>query len=116
MKTAKEILKEMQSGKLFSCEFIKRSTGERRTILARTGVKIGLTGAGSSYSFTQKNLLPVVDMNLYNKTKEINKSRRAIPLDGVIWVQIGGVKYWVSDLVINESIENIKQLNKTILK
>jgi len=116
MKTAKQLLKEMQSGKLFSCEFIKRSTGERRTILARTGVKIGLTGAGSSYSFTEKNLLPVVDMNFYNKTKDVNKSRRAIPLDGVIWVQISGVKYWVSDLVINESIENIKELNKTILK
>ena len=55
-------------------------------------------------------------MNLYNKTKEINKSRRAIPLDGVIWVQIGGVKYWVSDLVINESIKEINKLNKTILK
>jgi len=113
---AKQLLKEMQSGKLFSCEFVKRSTGERRTMLARTGVKIGLTGAGSSYSFTEKNLLPVVDMNLYNKTKEVNKSRRAIPLDGVIWVQIGGVKYWVSDLVINESINEINKLNKIILK
>ena len=113
---AQQLLKEMQSGKLFSCEFIKRSNNERRTILARTGVKIGLTGSGSSYNFTEKNLLPVVDMNLYNKTKEINKSRRAIPLDGVIWVQIGGVKYWVSDLVINESIKEINKLNKTILK
>lgn len=113
---AKQLLKEMQSGKLFSCEFVKRSTGERRTMLARTGVKIGLTGSGSSYNFTEKKLLPVVDMNLYNKTKEVNKSRRAIPLDGVIWVQIGGVKYWVSDLVIDESIKEINKLNKTILK
>lgn len=113
---AKQLLKEMQSGKLFSCEFIKRSTGERRTILARTGVKIGLTGTGSSYNFTEKNLLPVVDMNLYNKTKEINKSRRAIPLENIIWVQIAGIKYWVSDLVIEESIKEIKQLNKTILR
>ena len=113
---AKELLKEMQSGRLFSCEFVKRSTGERRTMLARTGVKIGLTGAGASYNFREKNLLPVVDMNIYNKTKEINKSRRAIPLEGVIWVQIGGVKYWVSDLVIDESINKINKLNKIILK
>ena len=113
---AKELLKEMQSGKLFSCEFVKRSTGERRLMLARTGVKIGLTGAGSSYNFTEKNLLPVVDMNIYNKTKNINDSRKAIPLEKIIWVQIGGVKYWVSDLVINESIKEINKLNKTILK
>jgi len=114
--TYQNLLNEMTSGKLFSCEFVKRSTGERRIMLARTGVKIGLTGAGSSYSFTEKNLLPVVDMNLYNKTKDVNKSRRAIPLDGVIWVQIGGVKYWVSDLVIDESIKEINKLNKTIVK
>ena len=106
----------MQSGKLFSCEFVKRSTGERRTMLARTGVKIGLTGKGANYSFSEKNLLPVVDMNIYNKTKNINDSRKAIPLEKIIWVQIGGFKYWVSDLVINESIKEINKLNKTILK
>jgi len=75
-----------------------------------------VTGKGAAYNFTQKNLLPVLDVNLYNKTKDVDDSRRAIPLEGVIWVQISGVKYWVSDLVINESIKNIKQLNKNILK
>ena len=113
---AKELLKEMQSGKLFSCEFIKRTTGERRLMLARTGVKIGLTGKGANYNFTEKNLLPVIDMNIYNKTKNINDSRKAIPLENIIWVQLSGIKYWVSDLKINESIENIKELNKIITK
>ena len=116
MKTAKELLKEMNSGKLFSCEFIKRSTGERRVMLARTGVKIGITGKGASYNFTEKNLLPVIDMNIYNKTKNINDSRKAIPLENIIWVQLSGVKYWVIDLIIDQSINNIKELNETILK
>ena len=113
---AKELLKEMQSGKLFSCEFIKRTTGERRLMLARTGVKIGLTGKGANYNFKEKNLLPVIDMNIYNKTKNINDSRKAIPLEKIIWVQIGGFKYWVSDLVINESINEIKKQNEIIIK
>ena len=114
--TAKELIKEMRSGKFFSCEFVKRSNGKRRKILARSGVTIGVTGKGCAYNFTQKNLLPVLDVNLYNKTKDADNSRRAIPLEGVIWVQISGVKYWVWDLVIDESIKNIKELNKTILK
>lgn len=113
---AKELIQKMRSGQFFSCEFIKRSNGKRRKILARSGVTIGVTGKGCAYNFTQKNLLPVLDVNLYNKTKDADNSRRAIPLEGVIWVQISGIKYWVSDLVINESIESIKELNKTILK
>ena len=113
---SKQLIEKMQSGKLFSCEFIKRSNNERRVILARTGVKIGLTGKGASYNFKDKNLLSVVDMNLYNKTKDINKSRRAIPLENVIWVQIQGKKHWVCDLAINESIKEIKKQNKIILK
>jgi hypothetical protein len=113
---AKELIKEMRSGKFFSCEFIKRSNNKRRFILARSGVTIGVTGKGCAYNFTQKNLLPVLDVNLYNKTKDADNSRRAIPLEGVIWVQVSGVKYWVSDLVINESIDKINELNKTILR
>ena len=111
---AKELIQKMRSGQFFSCEFIKRSNGKRRKILARSGVTIGVTGKGAPYNFIQKNLLPVLDVNLYNKTKDADNSRRAIPLEGVIWVQVGGVKYWVSDLIINESIENIKELNKII--
>jgi len=111
---AKELIQKMNSGKIFSCEFIKRSNNERRVILARTGVKIGLTGKGAPYNFSEKNLLPVIDVNIFKKTKNINESRKAIPLENIIWVQVEGIKYWVSDLKINESIENIKELNKII--
>ena len=115
MKTAKEILKEMNSGKIFTAQFIKKD-GTHRTITARTGVKKGNKGIGLSFDPIAKNLLPVLDMELSKKDDDINKAKRFINLSTVIWVQVDGVKYWVSDLVINESIKNIKELNKTILK
>ena len=55
-------------------------------------------------------------MELSKKVNDINKAKRFINLSTIIWVQVDGVKYWVSDLIIDESIDNIKQLNKTILK
>jgi len=115
MKTAKEILKEMNSGKIFTAQFIKKD-GTPRTITARTGVKKGNKGIGLSFDPIAKNLLPVLDMELSKKVDDINKAKRFINLSTVIWVQVDGVKYWVSDLVINESIKNIEELNKTILK
>ena len=115
MKTAKELLKEMNSGKIFTAQFIKKD-GSIRIINARTGVKKGNKGIGLSFDPIAKNLLPVVDLQLLKKVEDINKAKRFINLSTVVWVQISGVKYWVSDLVIDQSIENIKELNKTILK
>ena len=115
MKTAKELLKEMNSGKIFTAQFIKKD-GSTRIINARTGVKKGNKGIGLSFDPIAKNLLPVVDLQLLKKVEDINKAKRFINLSTIVWVQISGVKYWVSDLVIDESIESIKQLNKTILR
>ena len=112
---AKELLKQMNSGKIFTAHFIKKD-GTPRTITGRTGVKKGNKGIGLSFDPIAKNLLPVLDMELAKKVEDINKAKRFINLSTVIWVQVDGVKYWVSDLVINESIESIKELNKTILK
>lgn len=115
MKTVKELLKEMQSGKIFIAHFLKKD-GTPRTMKARTGVKKGNKGIGLSFDPIAKNLLPVLDMDLCKKVNDINKAKRFINLSTIIWVQIGGIKYWVNDLVIDQSIENIKELNKTILK
>ena len=107
LETAKEILKEMQSGKFFTCEFIKKD-GSNRVINCRTGVQKYTKGKGMSFDPMAKSLLSVYDIQ--------KKGYRFINLSTLIWVQISGVKYWVSDLVIDESIKNIKELNKTILK
>lgn len=104
---AKELIKEMQSGKFFTVEFIKKD-GSRRVMNCRTGVKKYTTGKGLSFNPIAKSLLPVFDVQ--------KKDYRFINLSTIIWVQVSGVKYWVSDLVINESIDKINELNKTILK
>lgn len=112
---AKELIQKMNSGKIFTAHFIKKD-GTPRTITGRTGVKKGNKGIGLSFDPIAKNLLPVLDMELAKKVNDINKAKRFINLSTIVWVQVDGVKYWVSDLVIDESIESIKELNKTILK
>ena len=103
----KELIKEMQSGKFFTCEFIKKDCSNR-IINCRTGVQKYTKGKGMSFDPMAKSLLSVYDIQ--------KKAYRFINLSTIIWVQVSGVKYWVLDLVIDESIKNIKELNKTILK
>ena len=110
---AKELIQKMNSGKIFTAEFIKKD-GTRRTIVARTGVKKGNKGIGLNFDPIAKSLLPVLDMTLAQKVDDINKAKRFINLSTIIWVQVDGVKYWVVDLAIDESIQNIKELNKLI--
>lgn len=50
------------SGQLFSVDFIKRGTGELRTMTARRGVKKGVKGVGMSYNPEEHDLLIVYDM------------------------------------------------------
>ena len=102
-----ELIKEMQSGKFFTVEFIKKD-GTRRLMNCRTGVKKHTTGKGLSFNPIAKSLLPVFDVQ--------KKDYRFINLSTVIWIQINGVKYWVTDLTINESIKEINKQNKIILK
>jgi len=121
MKTFKDLLREMNSGKIFTAHFLKKDNKTKkftipRTITARTGVKKGNKGVGLSFDPISKNLLPVLDMELAKIFPDINKAKRFVNLNTLIWVQISGVKYWVSDLVIDESIKNIKELNKIILR
>lgn len=70
------------NGKFFSVEFIKRSDGKRRLMLARTGVKAGVTGAGPAYDPDQHNLLVVYDVH--------KKAYRSIPADSITYLKSGG--------------------------
>ncbi|RKY30132.1 MAG: hypothetical protein DRP74_07595 [Candidatus Omnitrophota bacterium] len=69
-----EILRKTH-GKFFGVKFTKRTTGEARDMVARTGVVKHLKGGKRAYNFDEKNLLPVFDMQKY--------AYRCIPLDGV---------------------------------
>ena len=112
---AKELINKMTSGRIFTAQFTNRG-GTPRIITGRTGVTKGNKGIGLSFDPLAKNLLPVLDMDLSKKVDDINKAKRFINLSTIIWVQVDGVKYWVNDLIIDQSIENIKELNKIISK
>ena len=69
-------------GKIMSVDFIKRSTGEKRTMNCRLGVKKGITGAGMKYNPLEHNLIPVFDMQ--------KKGFRMIALESVSEVRMDG--------------------------
>ena len=102
-----ELIKEMNSGKIFTAEFIKKDN-TRRVINCRTNVKKYLKGGTLNFNPTAKNLLPVFDLQ--------KKQYRFINLSTLISVTIKQKKYFINDLLINESINRINELNKTILR
>ena len=84
---AAEILTATE-GKIFSVKFVKRTTGEVREMVARTGVKAHLKGGDAAYSFSAKSLLSVYDLQ--------KKAYRSIALDAIVSLKSGGEEYEVS--------------------
>ena len=82
------IQKIVQSkGKFFRVVFIKRTTGEIRSMLCRIGVKKYLKGGKLRFNAIDRNLL-----NVYDVTK---KGYRFINLDSIQSVRIGGTEYGI---------------------
>lgn len=75
----------LSTGRFFSIEFIKRTTGELRVMNARTGVKKHLKGGELNYDPELHKLLPVYDVD--------KKGYRSIPLDAVQSITVDGTKY-----------------------
>ena len=50
-------------GRFFTVEFIKRTNGENRIMLCRTGVRRGVTGFGLKFNPVDKGLKTVWDCN-----------------------------------------------------
>lgn len=73
------------NGRIVSVTFVKRTTGENRTMVCRTGVKKHLKGGDAAYSFSAKSLLSVYDLG--------KKAYRSVPLDAILSVTFGGVTY-----------------------
>jgi len=103
--TQKQLFKEITSGKIFTAEFIKKDK-TRRVINCRTNVKKFTNGEGLKFDPTARNLLTVYDLK--------KKDYRFINLSTLISVTIKGQKYFINDIVIDESINKINELNKTI--
>ena len=104
MNTFKDLLKEMKSGKIFTAHFLKKDKKTKqfiipRTMTARTGVKKGNKGIGLSFDPMAKGLLTVLDMELSKSEKNINKAKRFVNLNTLIWVKINGQTIFVKDLI-----------------
>jgi hypothetical protein len=80
---AEELIGSSQ-GRFFRVQFVKRTTGEIRTMIARTGVHRHLRGGSLSYSAPAKRLAVVWDVT--------KKDYRTVPLDAVLTFQCGKVK------------------------
>jgi hypothetical protein len=83
---AAEILTATE-GKIFSVKFVKRTTGEIREMVARTGVKAHLKGGDAAYKFSDKGLVSVYDIQA--------KGYRTIALEGIVSLKSGGEVYEV---------------------
>lgn len=74
-------------GKLFTCIFIKRSDGTKRSINCRLGVKRYLRGGTLPYDPNVKRLIPVFDLKV--------NDYRMINIDGIIALKINGEYFQV---------------------
>ena len=79
------IREAVSDGSLFSVTFVKRTTGETREMLCRTGVKVHLKGGVKKFDDKEKQLLTVYDVQ--------KNGYRSIPLDAIIRVKIHGRVY-----------------------
>ena len=72
-------------GKVFTVEFVKRTTGEVRKMNARTRVRNYVTGEGMKYNPSSKNLITVFDMAIAKTLPkdQRHKAYRHINVDGL---------------------------------
>jgi hypothetical protein len=83
--TALQMLESARDGRIFSVQFIKRTTGEFRHMVCRRGVQKGITGKGMHYDAISRGLLPVWDVN--------KEGYRMINLANLVSLSMGSKKY-----------------------
>lgn len=74
----------VKNGKIFSVEFIKRTDGRIRHMVARTGVRSHGSGE-APYDAHYHNLITVYDM--------AKRGFRNIPVDNILTLKAGGKTY-----------------------
>jgi hypothetical protein len=73
------------SGHFVSLAFVKRTTGEVRHMVCRTGVKSHLRGGEPAYDAPAHGLVFVFDVQ--------RNGYRSIPVDNVLWLRVNGRTY-----------------------
>jgi hypothetical protein len=88
--TRKEVIEKvrnLENGQFFTVVFIKRTTGEQRTMNCRQKVTKHLRGGSLPYSPNEKGLVPVWDAQV--------EGYRSFPLDGITQIRTGGQTFVV---------------------
>lgn len=80
-----ETLIRSTQGRLFSVQFIKRSTGELRQMTARVGVTRYLSGGPRAYNPADYNLITVFEV-----TPREPGGYKSIPLDAILSITFRG--------------------------
>ena len=80
-----QMVERARDGKFFTVEFIKRTTGELRTMRCRRGVRRNLTGKGMAYDALSYALMTVWDVD--------KGGYRSIPLDRLVRLRMGKRTY-----------------------
>lgn len=83
------------NGKFFTIEFIKRTDGSLRVMRATTNYQSKLVGGVMKYNPTERNLIPVLDLEVVAKNDPKDKGIRSIPTDAVLRITALGAKYEV---------------------
>ena len=87
---------QKDSGVFFNVVFIKRTTGEIRTMTCRGGVHKYTTGEGLKFVPGQKNLIGVWEANNAEGDKG-KEAHRFISIEGIKTLKAQGEKYEVVD-------------------
>ena len=94
---AKELIASTRAkGTVFGVEFIKRTTGELRTMNCRLDVKKYTVGGELPYSPADYDLIPVWDINL-GKNGGGREGYRMINATGIIKLSVAGITYEVEE-------------------
>ena len=88
--TIQEMIERTKSGRFFTVEFIKRTTGELRVMTCRQGVSKGTTGRGLAFDPSAKDLLVVYDVRARGHRMINLSGLRAIKMDGSRFTIEGG--------------------------
>jgi len=73
------------NGRIFRVDFIKRTTGEIRTMICRFGVTVYLKGGKKAYNAGDKGLFTVWAFD--------RQGYRSIPIDNLLSLKTGGTLY-----------------------
>lgn len=88
------LIKELKNGTIFSAVFIKKD-GTVRTMNTIKGTRKGIVGRGLKFNPSDRNLLPVFNLQLRRKKIAENKCWRMININTVQKIKKGKVEYIV---------------------